>query len=44
MEKHDEIIALLGRIEENQLRALRVQEQQVAFAKEQLDMSTSRVK
>ena len=44
MEEHDQIIALLKRIEENQLKALQIQESQLAFAKDQLEMSTGRIK
>lgn len=39
MERHDEIVELLRRIEANQRRALEAQEQQLAFAKSQLARS-----
>lgn len=39
MERHEEIVELLRRIEANQRRALEAQEQQLAFAKSQLERS-----
>jgi len=43
MKERDQIIALLERIEENQAKALHIQEQQVAFAKAQLERSEKTV-
>jgi hypothetical protein len=39
LEKHDEVIASLKRIEENQVKALLAQEQQIGFARAQLERS-----
>jgi hypothetical protein len=39
MDEHDQIIALLKRIEENQIKGLQAQEQQIAFSKTQLELS-----
>jgi hypothetical protein len=39
MGEHDQIVASLKRIEENQLKTLQAQEQQIAFAKAQLERS-----
>jgi hypothetical protein len=39
MGEHDQVIGLLKRIEENQIKALQAQEQQIAFAKAQLERS-----
>jgi hypothetical protein len=37
MADHDQVVALLQRIEGNQLKALEAQEQQLAYAKAQLE-------
>ena len=39
MEKHDEILEALKRIEANQVRALKVQEEHVALARAQIERS-----
>jgi hypothetical protein len=44
MEDRDQIVALLKRIEQNQEKALQVQEQQLGFAKAQLEKSEKTVK
>jgi hypothetical protein len=43
LEEHDQIIALLKRIEENQQKALLAQEQQIGFARAQLERSEKAV-
>jgi hypothetical protein len=43
LERHDEIIELLKRIEDNQQKALRMQEKHVALAQAQLDRSGKRI-
>ena len=43
MEKHDEILEALKRIEANQVRALQVQQEHVAVAKAQIERSEQRI-
>jgi hypothetical protein len=43
LEKHDEVIASLKRMEENQVKALLAQEQQIGFARAQLERSEKAV-
>ena len=44
MERHDEIIALLTRIEQNQQQALQAQEKHLALAQAQLDRSNTTIR
>ena len=44
MERHDEILEALKRIEANQRKALEAQEEHLALAKAQLERSEERVK
>lgn len=43
MEKHDEIIGLLKRIEQNQQKALAAQEEQLALARAQIEHSNKSI-
>lgn len=43
MERHDEIIELLKRIEQNQQQALQAQEKHLALAQSQLDRSNQSI-
>ena len=43
MEKHDEILEALKRIEANQVKALEVQQEHVAVAKAQIERSEQRI-
>jgi hypothetical protein len=43
MEKHDEILEALKRIEANQVKALEVQQEHIALARAQLERSASTI-
>jgi hypothetical protein len=43
LERHDEIVGLLERIERNQQKALQAQEQHLAIAQAQLERSNQRI-
>ena len=43
MEKHDEILEALKRIEANQVKALQVQQEHVAVAKAEIERSEQRI-
>ena len=44
MEKHDEILEALKRIEANQVKALQVQQEHVVLARAQIERSEQRIK